>query len=363
MPNQVADAYDFPKESMGAGQSVAIIELNGGLDLAENEKYYKEHNLPLPKIQIVELNGGKNKPGGPDDSEVVLDSQVIGAIAPEANQQLIFANRSDQGFVDAVLRATFAHEGEIQNSAISISWGARESSWDPQALRAMDLALKKAALKGITVFAASGDAGAGDLNPGQHDDGKFVADFPASDPWVTATGGTRMTIDASTGKPVEVVWNDSPLKTTGGGISQLFEVPDYQKDLKMPSNPKPFNPDGPKVGRGAPDIAGNASPATGFIIRLNGKDVTSGGTSAVAPMYAALMMRVNSILKRPAGFINPFLYKNAGSPMFNDIVVGNNNGFEAGPGWDAATGLGSLRGREFLKRLQEQTPPASTRLA
>jgi kumamolisin len=349
MPNQVADAYDFPKESMGKGQSVGIIELGGGLDLGDNARYYKDHGLKVPDIQVVGVDGASSKPGSAADDEVALDSQVIGAVAPEAHQQLVFAPPTDQGFVDAITRATFAAEGEKQNSAISISWGGRESSWDAQTIKAMDLAFRKAALKGISVFAASGDSGAGDLAHNQENDGKFVADFPASDPFVTAAGGTRLTLDAS-GKPKEVAWNDGKESSGGGGVSQIFDPPEYQKGLKIKVDPK----SGERAGRGVPDVAGDASPATGYRVRVHGREQVAGGTSAVAPLYAALVMRINGALGQSVGFLNPFLYKHGASRIFNDVTRGSNNGYSAGPGWDAATGWGSIRGRELLNQLRKE---------
>jgi len=113
-------------------------------------------------------------------------AQIIGAVAPDANQQLIFAPNTDQGFLDAITRATFAESGEKQNTAISISWGAPETAWTDQAVKSMDAAFKKAALKGISVFAASGDSGA------NNNTDKFAADYPSSDPFVTGTGGTQL---------------------------------------------------------------------------------------------------------------------------------------------------------------------------
>jgi kumamolisin len=341
MPQEVADLYHFPKESMGNGQSVAIVELGGGLVLDDNAKYYSDNGLPQPKnIQIVGVDGADNKPGADADGEVALDTQIIGAVAPEANQQLIFAPNSEQGFVDAITRATFPEKGEMQNSAISISWGAPESGWTDQAIQNMDIAFKKAALKGISTFAASGDNGAKDGTSA------YTADFPSSDPYVTGTGGTRL--DHS-GK--EVTWNDGSFGgSTGGGISSKFDVPDFQKGINLPAN---ANKDG-KVGRGDPDVAGDASPNSGYVIRYNGSETVTGGTSAVAPLYAALMMRVNGALGRPAGYLNPFLYKNGNSGIFKDITSGNNNGYSAGPGWDAATGWGSIRGDKFLEALRNQ---------
>lgn len=346
LPNEIADAYKFPKDSMGQGQSVGILQFGGGLDRFDNKQYYVQHGLKEPEIQLVGVGGAKSKPGrSREDNEVTLDSQVIGAVAPDAKQQIIFAPNSEQGFVDAVTRATFPEEGEIQNSAISISWGAPESVWSDQAKNNLNAAFKKAALRGISVFAASGDDGAKDKSP----DGKFTTDYPASDPFVTGTGGTNFDIK----NDKEVTWNDgnSPFAgASGGGISGFFPIPDYQSGIKMPAN---ANNDG-KVGRGVPDVAGNASPFTGYIIRVHGSDTMMGGTSAVAPLYAALTMRINGALGRPVGFLNPFLYKNAEKGIFKDITDGNNNGYDAGPGWDAPTGWGSIRGDKLLEEFRKQ---------
>ncbi len=340
LPNEIADAYEFPKDSLGAGQSVAILQFGGGLDKFDNQQYYAGYGLKVPNIQIVGIGGAKNSPGQIADNEVALDSQVVGTVAPDAKQQIIFAPNSEQGFVDAITRGAFPEKDEIQNSAISISWGAPESSWTDQAKHNIDLAFKKAALKGISIFAAAGDDGAVDKSP----DGRYTADFPASDPYVTGVGGTNFSLPDKK----EVTWNDGPGKftgATGGGISQYFDVPEFQKNLTLP----PSANNDKRIGRGVPDVAGNASPLTGYRIRVHGSDTVMGGTSAVAPLYAALTARVNGALGRPVGYLNPFLYKNGGTDMYRDIVDGNNNGYNAGPGWDAATGWGSINGKKFLE--------------
>ncbi len=353
MPGQVAEAYNFPKESMGAGQAVAIVELGGGLDRADNSAYYKSHNLKEPEINIVTVGGAENKVGGAADGEVALDSQIIGAVAPDAKQMLIFGPNTDQGFLDTITRATFTKPGEAENSAISVSWGAPESSWAPDAMRAMDLAFKKAALKGISIFCASGDTGAKDNAP----DKKYTPDFPSADPWVTGTGGTKLKVDASGHRKSEDAWNDGWLiglgKTVagGGGISAFFQVPDYQAGVKMPPN---ANKTG-VPGRGVPDIAGNASVLEGYQVRFGGKEMPIGGTSAVAPLYAALTMRLNGALGHPVGFLNPFLYEQGknGGKIFHDITNGDNAGYNAGPGWDATTGWGTIDGQKMLDALRK----------
>ena len=343
LPTEVADAYNFPKKNMGEGSTVAIIQLGGGIDLVNEAAYYRQHGLPEPKIQVISVGNAPTKTGSnlAADGEVSLDSQIVGAIAPKAQQKVIFAPNSDKGFIDAISRATFPEKGEKPSTSISISWGAPEESWTDQGLRGMSAAFKKAALRGISIFAAAGDDGAVDKAPS----GKFNADFPASDPNVTAAGGTRLEIGPDGKIKSEKVWNSSG-GATGGGISQKFDVPEYQKGIDLPQNPQ--NP-GSK-GRGVPDISGNADPRTGWKIKVNGVDDVIGGTSAVAPMLAALDARLSGELGRAIGPWNPFIYKTAMSgkaTFLNDIIGGNNNGYSTTKGWDATTGWGSLDGTLF----------------
>ena len=338
MPQDVARAYDFPEESHGAKQSVAIVEFAGGLDLKDNATYYKDHGLKIPNITLVGVDGAQSKVGATADDEVALDSQVIGTIAPDAKQMLIFAPNSDQGFVDAITRATFSKPGETHNSAISISWGAPESQWSAQAIDNLHLAFKKAALKGISVFAATGDKGA------KNGTDKFTADYPAGDPYVTATGGTELHLDGRGAISSESTWPNS-----GGGISEINKVPDFQNDVKLPPNANGNN----VIGRGVPDIAGNAAPITGYRIRVHGFETTMGGTSAVAPLYAALVMRMNGALGQQVGYLNPFIYRNGNTGVFSDMVDGDNGGYDAGPGWDAATGWGRINGKRILEAMRK----------
>lgn len=344
-PDEVADFYKFPKEAMGAGQSVAILQFGGGLNKDDNAAYYDSHNYKKPEIQLLGVDGASNQPGGSDDDEVALDSQIIGVIAPEAKQQIIFAENTDQGFIDAIGRATFPEEGELQNTSISLSWGSPESTWAPETMKSIDRALKFAAMKGISVFVAAGDNGAVDRSR----DGRFNVDFPASSPWVTSVGGTRIYSD----KDHEVVWNEGGMyseSATGGGVSEVFPLPQFQQNAGVPLN---ANNTG-KTGRGVPDIAGNAANNSGYLVRVDGHETVRGGTSAAAPLYAALVMRTNSAIKQPVGYLNPFLYKQENQNIFRDITEGKNNGYTAGKGWDATSGLGSVNGEKFLFSLRKE---------
>lgn len=340
--DEVANAYNFPKGTTGKGQSAAIVELGGGIDMANEKSYYKDNSLPQPDINVITINGALSTTGRNPraDSEVSLDSQVLGTVAPAAKQAIIFTSNNEQGFIDAISRGAFPQGTEATNQAMSISWGQPNEAMSEQGKRGMDLALKKAALRGMSVFVAAGDDGASD----NVNDGKLHIDFPAADQYVTGVGGTALNLTKDGKISLEVAWNDNK-GTTGGGFAP-FAAPDYQKELTFQAKNV--------TGRGVPDVSGNASPNTGYKIRNGGKDIVSGGTSAVAPLYTALALRLNEGLgggTHTVGFMNPFLYQQALSGkanFFNDVTQGNNNGYEAGKGWDPVTGWGSIDGEKLL---------------
>jgi kumamolisin len=148
----------------------------------------------------------------------------------------------------------------------------------------------------------------------------------------------------------ETVWNELPnAGATGGGISDVFTpLPDWQKGVGVPASANPKK----NVGRGVPDVAGNADPYTGYVTRVDGQPDVIGGTSAVAPLWAALIALINESLGKPVGYINPLLYPNAAKAAdFNDITSGNNGAYPAGPGWDACTGLGTPIGNRVATAL------------
>jgi kumamolisin len=233
------------------------------------------------------------------------------------------------------------HDTVNKPSVISISWGGPESNWTSQSLQAFNSVLQSAATLGVTVCAASGDSGSSD-GAGSGDQ----VDFPASSPYVLACGGTSLTA-SGTSISHEAVWNDGAQGgATGGGVSQAFPVPVWQKGLSATSTSG-----GKKAlgGRGVPDVAGDASPVTGYSVLIDGTQTVVGGTSAVAPLWAALIARINAAKGQPAGFINPKLYKASGA--CNDITQGNNGSFAASAGWDACTGLGSPNGQKVAAAL------------
>jgi kumamolisin len=346
-PVQVATLYDFPTGVNGSGECIALIELGGGYTPTDLANYWKQLNLAkTPAVSAVSVGNGSNSPTGDPsgpDAEVMLDIEVAGSIAPGAKIVAYFAENTDAGFLNAI--TTAVHDTTNNPSVLSISWGGPESSWTQQSLTSMDEAFQAAAALGVTVCVAAGDDGSTDgVN-----DGLNHVDFPASSPNVLACGGTRLVAsgDAITS---ETVWNELANNegATGGGISAVFPLPTYQSNANVPPSANP----GGGVGRGVPDVAGDADPTTGYVTLVDGQSGVIGGTSAVAPLWAGLVALINQSLGKPVGFVNPLLYQSANEAAdFNDITSGNNGAYSAGKGWDACTGLGSPIGMHVASSL------------
>lgn len=336
-PNQLSDIYGFPKKGTGAGQSIAIIELGGGYRIEDINTYFKQLGISIPKVVEVLVDGGVNTPttASSADAEVMLDIEVAAAIAPDATIVVYFASNTDKGFFNAI--QTAIHDTAHKPNIVSISWGASEKNWTEQSLKAFNEAFQAAAMLGVTVCAAAGDNGSAD----GEQDGKVHVDFPASSPFVLGCGGT--TLMAKDKKVVsEIVWHNADGGATGGGVSEFFPKPDYQNLTTIP-----VSLNNNFAGRGVPDIAGNADPGTGYRVRVDGQDLVIGGTSAVAPLMAGLIARINEQKGKPVGFIHPRLYSGS-AYKYRDIVQGDNKttegakGYIATPGWDACTGWGVL---------------------
>src|SRR5580692_2132446 len=412
-PNQVAQIYNFPAGTTGAGQTVAVIELGGGFTTSDLDAYFGGLNIPVPSITAASVDGASNNPGDTSGAsvEVNLDIDVIGAAAPGAAQVVYFApNNGDQGFVNAISDAAGASPAPI---AISISWGQSEDSWTAQGLSSMNAAMSDAAALGITVCAAAGDNGSAD----NVTDGEPHCDFPASSPYALGCGGTKLEFSGGV-ITSEVVWDETAAGegAGGGGVSDQFALPSWQANAGVPARAGGTTPGGTgsggtgtggtgtggtgsgggegehhhhhrhgehhhhghgedeaaaaggglgqpageaaaaSGGRGVPDVAGNADPVTGYSIYADGKSQVVGGTSAVAPLWAALISRLAQATGTRFGLIQPALYAGASpgadAPGFHDITSGNNGAYSAGPGWDACTGLGSPDGTALLDRLK-----------
>jgi kumamolisin len=332
-PPDLAQLYNFPPNTDGTGQCIAIIELGGGFRQSELDQYFNHVGVPSPKVEAISVAGGQNTPtGNPDgpDGEVMLDIEVVGSLAPGADIAVYFAPNTDRGFAAAILAA--AHDTERKPSIISISWGAAEETWTAQSRRAMSQAFLACAALGITVLAAAGDNGSSDGLPGR----KAHVDFPAASPFVVGCGGTTL-LEAGGAIASETVWNDAGGGATGGGVSRVFRVPPFQSSI----NPVSSNP-GRQQGRGVPDVSGVASPRTGYQVLVDGRSLVIGGTSAVAPLWSALFARVQQKIGARVAPALGTLYQHPDA--FRDITNGSNGAYTARAGWDACTGLGSPDG-------------------
>ncbi len=364
--SDITKLYNFPTGETGAGQCIAIIELNdidsGGRAVGAGYKtidlaaFFKRADIQEPSIVSVSVDGGANKPGHSQaDGEVVLDIEVAGAVAPGAKIAVYFTPNTTNGFIDGVKAA--AHDAVRKPSVISISWGGPEDpDGSKQFLDGLNEAVRDATAMGVTVCIASGDSGSADM--AQNWDGKPHTDFPASSPFALACGGTRLT--ASNGRIAqEVVWNEGPQGGAGGGgVSVYFALPPYQSGSKVPKSPSQ------SAGRGVPDMAADADPESGYQIVLNGRGTTIGGTSAVAPLMAGLLALINEAttkkIGKTVGLINPLIYAAGARNVFRDVTDGDNDVYgklhglyRAVVGWDACSGLGVPNGASLLQLLDK----------
>jgi kumamolisin len=216
-------------------------------------------------VTAISVDGGQNTPTGSidgPDGEVMLDIEMAGGVAQQASIAVYFTPNTDQGFYDAISQAL--HDTTNNPSVISISWGGPESSWTTQSLTEFNTLLEDAATLGVSVCIAAGDNGSTDGVT----DGLQHVDFPASSPYALACGGTKLV--ASGGSiSSEVVWNETANGegATGGGVSAVFPIPDYQANANVPPSVNP----GHFVGRGVPDVAGDADPVSGYEVYVVGQ--------------------------------------------------------------------------------------------
>jgi kumamolisin len=307
-------------------------------------------------VRSVGIDGVRNVAGQgfASDNELLLDVEVLGALAPRADLVLYQAPNNDRGFVDGIAIAVHATPTP---TVLSISFGRSEDTWTAQARAAIDELCQDAAALGVTVCAAAGDNGSVDT----HVDGHSHVDFPAASPHVLACGGTSVLLAPSGAPQTETVWNEKAAGggVTGGGISTTFPLPDWQSQVGVPARP-----DGRGTGRGVPDVAALADPMTGYRVLIDGQVGFAGGTSAVAPLWAALVCRLAQALGRPVGLLQPALYTSAaqGTPTegFRDISHGDNGAYNARVGWDPCTGLGVPVGSALLALLKERYSGRST---
>lgn len=346
-PAQIAAAYNFPTK-LASGGVIAIIELGGGWVQSDIDAFCQKNEIPSPTLIDVPCDS-TNSPGTEADDEVALDIQIAAGVfsyctGAAANIRLYWAT----DIKPAIEKIIADKQAGIPIAAVSISWGAPENEWTaPQDPATEDAAIALLAPLGIPFFAAAGDNDSGD----GENDGQPHVDFPASSPHAIGCGGTS--------KPkggVESVWNDGPGEGTGGGYSSVFPIQPWQVGAGAPPAPPPH----PLNGRMVPDVAANADPRTGYEIYCAAQDgwQVVGGTSAVAPIYAALLAAINP----PIGLTSNALATLWGNPTcFADITQGGNGAYQTSTGPDPCTGLGVPRGDMLTKLFSASSaPPAPT---
>ncbi len=323
-------AYNWPANLAGGGV-IAIVELGGGWVQSDMDAFFQALGQPTPSIAEVSVDGTQNSPnqsvGSQDDPdyEVALDIEVAGASYYAATGKAATIRVYWSQSIDTAVQKAAADGCDV----CSISWGADEAVWGGGAVEEMESVAEAATTAGMVVFGAAGDNDSSDGGPTPAN-----VDAPASCPHVVACGGTKKT--ATT----ETVWNDNPGQTngegTGGGYSTVFPVQSFQ----IGAPPAPANSQS-GAGRMVPDVAADADPATGYTVYVHGATTVVSGTSAVAPLYAGLFASFGKKL----GFVTPRLWQNQGA--FRDITQGSNGMYDAGPGPDACSGIGSPIGTKI----------------
>jgi kumamolisin len=342
-PSEVAALYGIPADLDASGQTVGILALGGGYQLADLEAACARMGRPVPQIIDKSVDGTTNLPltGGREDLELALDMQVIAGVASVSRIVVYFASNKVERIPSAIAAA--ALDSVNRPSVLSISWGSPEKFWHDDVVETARAALRDANRVGVTVVAAAGD---GLATCGLSDQQAHVC-FPASSPYVLACGGTSLALSGNA-IASEAVWNEVTIGT-GGGVSDLFsDIPDFQAGLALPTSPSSGKP-----GRGLPDVAAAAANDPGYRIIFIGGERHQAGTSAVAPLWAALIAAGARAAGRPLGIVHPRLYQNPN--LFRPVTSGNNRlasvGYDAGVGWDACTGLGTPVGGAIVAGL------------
>jgi subtilase family serine protease len=356
-PAELAAAYDTASPGLrGENQTVALFELDG-YQASDVQQYFQKYNLGTPNLSNV-LVDNFNGSAGQGAIEVELDIEVVGAIAPHANQLIYEGPNSTQGLNDTYNRIVTDNKAQV----VSISWGLCESNMGSAELLTLDTIFKQAAAQGMAFYAAAGDSGAYDCG-----DSNLAVDSPADDPYVTGVGGTNLQLGANNRYGSESAWSN-PNDTSrtpkgaggGGGVSAIFVQPTWQKGSGVISGYSSGQPCGAPSGqycREVPDVSAAADPASGYAIYCTVNNagcpstgwITVGGTSAAAPFWAGSTALINQYLQSQnlarVGSASPALYSlfNAqqAAPAYHDVLTGNNLYYPATTGYDMASGLGS----------------------
>jgi kumamolisin len=323
----------------GSGETIVLPEIDDLPNTSDLAAYARKFGLPPFDVTVKRDNARWGRPQGEGQpgSEVTLDLEVVHAIAPRAKLvPYISSPQADQSAV-----AFDALVSQNPGAIISDSIGACEAGLSSALLQQGAASNDRAVAQGMSHFVAAGDRGA-------YDCGQSTApsvDFPSALPSVTSVGGTTMFQTPQGTYQKETAWGNPISEAgTGGGLSRYFKRPAYQRG---PGVDNLFS----NGNRQVPDVAGVADGNTGWHIVLAGRDGQVGGTSAAAPLWAAITALIDQDLKkkglRPVGFANPALYwmgqnrSQLSTNPFREITQGNNLAYSATPGWNYCTGLGT----------------------
>lgn len=330
--SEIASRYGFPPGD-GAGVTVGVLQMRGTFEAADFAACMQLQGVAAktPIVKRVDNAELTHRTATVKDVESAIDMQIVGALAPGCQIVIYATPDSERGVLDGIRSALF--DEEHRPSVLSISFGFPERLWTPAALEILNDLFVAAALLGVTIVCASGDRGA------EVDDrGSPHVLAPAANPFALACGGTAIAEGADAAN--ESGWNQS-----GGGFSEVFGVPHWQGVATQAASAY-----GVAAGRGVPDVAAEVTP--GYTVVFEGTKIAMGGTSAAAPMWAALTARISQRLAKTPGLFTPLLY---GSPnaQFRDICSGGNDRYRCTAGWNPCTGLGVPIGEAIAAMLSE----------
>lgn len=304
--------------------------------------------------QFVDNPVSVGVPTPEQNSETTADAEQTTSNAPGANV-LVFEGRDNQTSTFDDVYARVVNDPRVD--VVTTSWGTCEVAADPHEVRAANDLFEQGAAEGQTMFAAAGDNGAADCGtnnppnglPGQPN--PINADFPASSPWVAGGGGSTLLINADRTYKSETAWSFSCVianqqcSGTGGGVSQFFALPKYQKYASVASTAL----------RNVPDVALNADITTPYALFWNANWFPGvGGTSLVGPNMAPMYAQFAQFYGARLGLAQNALYAGFRRKLYpgtawHDIMVGNNGYYPAHAGYDNTTGVGSINGYNFMR--------------
>ncbi|MGW1022924.1 S53 family peptidase [Streptomyces sp. NPDC002577] len=344
LPSQLRGAYGVtPTGLTGTGTKVAVIGAYASTTVASDaQTYASRHGEQAWASGQFTQDVPDGLAAQPMDwgMEEIMDVEAVHAIAPAAGVEYVAAaDATDASFVDAVSRIVDAHLADV----VSNSWVIGADTGIPSAtVSAFDQLFQQGAVEGIGFVFASGDHGSQAASQDGTGPLTTATEYPASDSWVTAAGGTSLAVDANGQYQWETGWESDYASLSadgtswaslpgayaggaGGGPSALFTRPSYQQQL-IPGSA--FTSNGTRR-RVVPDVAMDADPVTGMLVGQtytlpNGAggyvEYASGGTSLAAPLFAGIQALAQQRAGRPLGFANPVIYQAAEDGAFRDVT-------------------------------------------